>query len=829
MINTIKSSLPPKIFFLCFFAIGYITIPYTAQAAVPDPLLYGASGWWMTHSEYMGTSTACGASATVGQVELVEYTNNTPISSIPAWGVQVYDKTNSLVYSWTATSSTSISPKFCYQMSSDYVRTWSDQNDTYYENSGVSSSVKPETPATYYTHFYKARLHLKRRSVGFPAISPIFPHFSVVNYDPSYIANTIDISSLYSATGLYLTKYYAVNADTFISSSNAVSSVGGAGQRTLPPLSLADGTYYWYFFQGLNGDVTFSNGSHIFGGPPVTPITEPTPFMVDKTPPVTSVAYTENSTTSTSMNVTITNTYKDVTSGAYKTTVFVNEVTPSITSASGEYALPDTTDELTIGVDVVLDLGATYNYYAVSIDQAGNIATSTVQTIVTPSYIAAAAPGDPTANILLPAAASSYTYDAANKISFSGEAFDSDSNSIPSGNANWEWRLNDCNTGTDIGGNQASFDYSTIGSIPPDGTAHNVYLKVQEKSTGLWSNNCPSRQITINCPVGYNFVSPGCEPIVVTYPDLTSKNLSLSSGPYVKDSSINLSADVENLGLASTGSPFYDRFSYSWDSITWTAIAPDILRPDLAPTTSYSDVIIFTPTQSGTLYIRHCVNVTDIDEGLNVAPNCSTIGPKTVTTPASATLFGSGCTTIPVGGGDSCSGKLTWTISDALSPNLYNSTESTSISTAVSGTDLPISLKWGPNTIQARDNTSVLNSITLTAACNNTSFWTGTSCEPSPTITLVAGSELIRSGATTNVSMTIDSDIDLNCTLYAITDTPHNFTHTASASPTIYPAITTKPLKFAQTALLKCSPVIAPSTYFEQKIKINVVPTFTEV
>jgi hypothetical protein len=123
-----------------------------------------------------------------------------------------------------------------------------------------------------------------------------------------------------------------------------------------------------------------------------------------------------------------------------------------------------------------------------------------------------------------------------------------------------------------------------------------------------------------------------------------------------------------------------------------------------------------------------------------------------------ATLSGTNCT-IPAGA-STCNSSFTWNIQNATSPNLRNSTRSVTYTTNAAGTTTPYAITSGANTVQARDNNTVLASVVVTGTCTaGTDFSNGTSCEvtavPAPAITLTTNRSIARTGDTVQVSWTI--------------------------------------------------------------------------
>jgi hypothetical protein len=86
----------------------------------------------------------------------------------------------------------------------------------------------------------------------------------------------------------------------------------------------------------------------------------------------------------------------------------------------------------------------------------------------------------------------------------------------------------------------------------------------------------------------------------------------------------------------------------------------------------------------------------------------------------------SGCA-IP-GGSKSCSGQVTWTISAASSPTVIHTTTGTTISNANTGTNVPVTLDYGANTIEIRDGATVLDSASVNVSCGGDAVWDGFLC-----------------------------------------------------------------------------------------------------
>lgn len=163
--------------------------------------------------------------------------------------------------------------------------------------------------------------------------------------------------------------------------------------------------------------------------------------------------------------------------------------------------------------------------------------------------------------------------------------------------------------------------------------------------------------------------------------------------------------------------------------------------------------------------------------------NCSTRTiPITVTQappPASATVSGTGCQIAT--NANSCAGAATWNISNASSPNLYNS-NGTTYSNSAAGTGVPVTLAFGANTVSARNGSTVLNSATITATCEPDISWNGNSCAaPSATISGntcsigTLGDSSCAGSATWNISnATLPNVYNSNGTTYSISSSATN-------------------------------------------------------
>lgn len=207
---------------------------------------------------------------------------------------------------------------------------------------------------------------------------------------------------------------------------------------------------------------------------------------------------------------------------------------------------------------------------------------------------------------------------------------------------------------------------------------------------------------------------------------------------------------------------------------------------------------------------------------------------NTAACPPTATLNTSNCT-IPLGG-NSCPGTInSWNIQNATTPNLFNETTQSTISSNPTGGPLPITLRHGSNVIVvARDGTTSLQTRVLSASCIATAphFWNN-QCQvnpvpPPPTLNLSLTNSLIRSGATATLNYTVTATYPTTCTIRNATAAVITHSH---ATGTNTGTVTTRPLNSAQQIDVTCSPNpdIGGVTGTTQTIRVNVVPTIQEI
>jgi hypothetical protein len=255
----------------------------------------------------------------------------------------------------------------------------------------------------------------------------------------------------------------------------------------------------------------------------------------------------------------------------------------------------------------------------------------------------------------------------------------------------------------------------------------------------------------------------------------------------------------------------------------------------------------FNLTNSGVLRVQHCVDsVTPPATGQileateTLADNCQ-MADFTVTANPTVNISASICT-IPAGDDECISPLTTWTFSDATPDYLIklinNNTTGDTIYSGANGNSSVggTRLVQGPNTLYGYHNNDFadgqhIGSLTFNVGCASGAQWSvGTGfCELPPSFTVSANPRLIRSGDTTEISVTITSANPITCDiLNATTNTPDHITHDGTISPNTYTISPTKPIKNKQIVTVNCTDGVTGLTASGEAI-VEVVPKIQEI
>ncbi len=203
--------------------------------------------------------------------------------------------------------------------------------------------------------------------------------------------------------------------------------------------------------------------------------------------------------------------------------------------------------------------------------------------------------------------------------------------------------------------------------------------------------------------------------------------------------------------------------------------------------------------------------------------------------PATASISGTAC---EIQSGDStCMGTLTWNISGASNPNVYNNNGTTYANTN-SGTNENVIFGFGLNTVFARDGVNARANTDIAVNCAAGLSWVSGACgtasapiPPPPALSITLSKDIIRSGETVVTNTTVTAPYPLRCTLYGVSSSPIIFSHPGNITSTATYPHTTRPLTSAQMVTVICEPDPAisgvPSGTAENRI--SVIPTVEEI
>ena len=201
----------------------------------------------------------------------------------------------------------------------------------------------------------------------------------------------------------------------------------------------------------------------------------------------------------------------------------------------------------------------------------------------------------------------------------------------------------------------------------------------------------------------------------------------------------------------------------------------------------------------------------------------STVRNVTVTLPTGSLTAG-GCTIAPEA--SSCLSTVSWTAA-----NFLGAAQVTQTTSGVAAGSNPGTLAVSPDarTIKLDDLGSNFEITAMAnASCSAGGVWVPSlsRCAALPVIDLNIDPDVIRSGNTADVGVTVTSPYDLTCTLTGGID--ETIDHTGAATAQSYTA-TTNPLTSAQIVSITCVADIAADLSNSSQGRVNVVPTVQEI
>lgn len=215
--------------------------------------------------------------------------------------------------------------------------------------------------------------------------------------------------------------------------------------------------------------------------------------------------------------------------------------------------------------------------------------------------------------------------------------------------------------------------------------------------------------------------------------------------------------------------------------------------------------------------------------------SCTGVGGTTNATPVVVTspsgfISASTCTIVPSGAteGTGCDVIVNWGAYDfAGAPSVRQG--ATSFSSSPSGSQTR-TVDPDDRSFTLRDTGGTFtDSATANVTCQTGTIWSTTSshCAFLPIVGISYGTNLIRSGATLDFEISVNSNFDLNCTVRD-GGAAQTFSHVASAATQAYPRIT-RPLTSAQVVSVSCVSPLDPTINGSDEVRVNVIPTIQEI
>lgn len=222
-----------------------------------------------------------------------------------------------------------------------------------------------------------------------------------------------------------------------------------------------------------------------------------------------------------------------------------------------------------------------------------------------------------------------------------------------------------------------------------------------------------------------------------------------------------------------------------------------------------------------------------IISGVGCAAGSSWVAGSCQDSSASGNISGNGCDITE--GNSTCQGSLTWDIDGSSNPRVTDQGGSV-ISTNANGNNSPVTLNYGTTDFMARDGSSLLDTVGLTADCATGLLWYsgGNECvvtlPSSPAIDLTLDRELVRSGNTVELTTEVTANYPTECTIVGLTDTPITFSHSGTPASATY-TNTSKPLNSAQVIEVTCEPdpAVAGIAGATATTRADVIPVLEEI
>ncbi len=375
----------------------------------------------------------------------------------------------------------------------------------------------------------------------------------------------------------------------------------------------------------------------------------------------------------------------------------------------------------------------------------------------------------------------------------------------------------------------------------------------------VWLKHCVNINGTVTEDSSDNCSTKG--PFVVSNPIINPSQVNLVSRSLVLPATIdenvpfNLSSQVYNNSVNDINTSFTDSLSYSYDGSIWTEINT-YPHANLPSGSSRVDSSSFTPSTSGDLWLKHCVNINGtVTE--DSSDNCVTIGPVVINaapidlTPVSISIDNSTLASFDqttgifnninvryaarnTGGGDIKSSFLNFLGLDLGADGGIDRSITDSIGSIQGNTSSPVQtvtiannifvgahdvIVWVDNTADSASSGSVLET-------NETNNRIGPIIVPvpDPLLSIVPVDRIVRSGESAELEWSTPALYltSLDCAVSGPTLDSIPVDPNASSGSDL---IVTGPLTSKSVFVFSCN--IGRST-FEASVSVNVVPSFEE-
>lgn len=378
------------------FAIGLLAVfgaTYSASAQWVDPSFSSYNGFSVWRADYVGVSATCTATQTEFQYRLRDAVTMGPLSSPADLQIRFIhgDGVNDTFTPWQYVTNSSLLSVCVDENHFLGAEVWAGNNSVY--QGGREWTIRADSSVTRAgergQHYYKD-IYLNPRTNSARTATPIFPINLSTLTNPAVTFELNAIPNLGGATGVRAYTVSFINYDTGEKITAADVTVrGGVGQYVMAPQALSEGFMRWIAMFKMNGTSTMSGGP--FSSYPEIPKTNFSrtwiPFILDQTPPLTTLATNVTAINSIQDNVTLTASIYDYHSGPSVTSLIIENIdTGAVTQIDRSFPLhadgfysANWGDNIDVTATVTLDHFTNYRVFAMTSDVVGHITMTPAQ------------------------------------------------------------------------------------------------------------------------------------------------------------------------------------------------------------------------------------------------------------------------------------------------------------------------------------------------------------------------------------------------------------------------------------------------------------------